>query len=97
VWVPGLRIDPLCLLAGCHKRRLNQAPLNLCAWPHLITDDGLECKREHSEEGPLMGTLPQELSSLQLTGEPFMVQRKKKPSAAQRKHLRKQKEAPYNS
>jgi len=30
VWVPGLRIDPLCLLAGCRKRRLNQAPLSLC-------------------------------------------------------------------
>jgi len=26
VWVPGLRIDPLRLLAGCRKRRLNQAP-----------------------------------------------------------------------
>jgi len=44
-----------------------------------------------------VGTLPQELSSLQLTGEPVMVQSKKKPSGAQRKCLRKQKEAPYNS
>jgi len=43
------------------------------------------------------GTLLQELSSLQLTGEPVMVQRKKKPSDAQWKCLRKQKEAPYNS
>jgi len=40
-----------------------------------------------------VGTLPQELSSLQLAGEPVMVQRKKKPSGAQRKRLRKQKEA----
>jgi len=29
VWVTGLRIDTLRLLAGCRKRRLNQAPLNL--------------------------------------------------------------------
>jgi len=29
VWVPGLRIDPLHLLAGCRERRLSQAPLNL--------------------------------------------------------------------
>jgi len=29
VWAPGLRIDPLRLLAGCSKRRLNQATLNL--------------------------------------------------------------------
>jgi len=35
---------------------------------------------EHSEEGPRVITLPQELSSLQLAGEPVMVQRKKKPS-----------------
>jgi len=37
------------------------------------------------EERPLVETLPQELGSLQLTGEPVMVQRKKKPSRAQRK------------
>jgi len=36
-------------------------------------------------------------NSLQLTGEPVMVQRKKKPSGAQRKHPRKVNEAPYNS
>jgi len=42
-------------------------------------------------ERPLVGTLRQELGSLQLTGEPVMVQRKKKPSGAQRKRLRKQK------
>jgi len=41
------------------------------------------------------GNSPQELSSLQLTGKP--VQRKKKPSGAQWKCLRKQKEVPYNS
>jgi len=54
-------------------------------------------EREHLEEGPPVGTLLQELSSLQLTGEPVMVQRKKKLSGAQWKGLRKQKEAPYNS
>jgi len=37
-----------------------------------------------------VGTLPQELGSLQLTGEPVMVQRKKKPSGARRKRQRKQ-------
>jgi len=40
-----------------------------------------------------VGTLPQELNSLQLTGEPVMVQRKKKLSGAQRKCLRKQEKA----
>jgi len=40
-----------------------------------------------------MGTLPQELSSLQLTGEPVMVQRKKKPSGARWKRQRKQEKA----
>jgi len=40
-----------------------------------------------------VGTLPQELSSLQLTGEPVMVQKKKKPSGAQRKRQRKQEKA----
>jgi len=37
-----------------------------------------------------VGTLPQELSSLQLTGEPVVVQRKKKPSGARGKRQRKQ-------
>jgi len=31
VWVPGLRIDPLRLMAGCRKSRLNQAPLTSVA------------------------------------------------------------------
>jgi len=53
-----------------------------CMYIYLITDDGLVWKREHSEEGPLVGTLLQELGSLQLTGEPVIVQRKKKPSGA---------------
>jgi len=42
VWVPGVRIDPLRLLAGCRKRRLNQAPLNIRAWLHPNGDDDLE-------------------------------------------------------
>jgi len=29
MWVPGLRRDPLRLPAGCRKRQLNQATLNL--------------------------------------------------------------------
>jgi len=37
-----------------------------------------------------VGTLVQELSSLQLTGKPVTVQRKKKPSGARRKCQRKQ-------
>jgi len=47
--------------------------------------------------GALVGTLALELGSLQLTGKPVMVQRKKKPSGAKQKRLMKQKEAPYNS
>jgi len=40
-----------------------------------------------------VGTLPQELRSLQLTGEPVMVHRKKKPSGARWKRQRKQEKA----
>jgi len=40
-----------------------------------------------------LGTLPQELSSLQLTGEPVVVQRKKKPSGARWKRQGKQEKA----
>jgi len=40
-----------------------------------------------------VGTIPQELSSLQLTGEPIMVQRKKKPSGVRRKRRSKQEKA----
>jgi len=83
-----LRIDPLRLLAGCHKRGLSQVSLNLRSLIWLLMM-GLQWKREHSEEGPRVGIFLQELSSLQLTGEQVMVQRKKKPSGAQRKHPRK--------
>jgi len=40
--------------------------------------------------GAPVGSLPQELSSLQLTGEPVVVQRKKKPSGDRWKRQRKQ-------
>jgi len=40
-----------------------------------------------------VGTLPQELNSLQLTGETVMVQRKQKPAGARRKRQRKQEKA----
>jgi len=40
-----------------------------------------------------VGTLLQDLSSLQLTGEPVMVQRKKKPSGARWKRQRKREKA----
>jgi len=36
LWDPGLRIDPLRLLAGCRKRQLNQAPLNLRGLTRLV-------------------------------------------------------------
>jgi len=48
-------------------------------------------KEETFGKGALVGTLPQELSSSQLTGEPVMVQKNKKPSGARRKRQRKQK------
>jgi len=40
-----------------------------------------------------VGTLPQELSSLQLTGEPIMAQKTKKPSGARWKRQRNQEKA----
>jgi len=48
-------------------------------------------ERGNIRKRPLVGTLPQELSSLQLTGEPVVVQ--KKPSGTRRKHQRKQEKA----
>jgi len=42
VWVPGLRIDPLRLLAGCHKRRLNETPINLRGLIWLLSVDWSE-------------------------------------------------------
>jgi len=42
VWVPGLKIDPLRLLAGCRKRQLNQAPLKLRGLIWLLMMDWSE-------------------------------------------------------
>jgi len=54
VWVPGLRIDPLCFLAGCHKRQQNQASLNLRGLISLLMMDWSERrnirKRGHLRE-----------------------------------------------
>jgi len=51
VWVPELRIDPLRLLAGCRKRRLNQAPLNLCGLIWLLMMDWSE-RGNFQKRGP---------------------------------------------
>jgi len=42
VWVPGLRIDPLHLLAGCRNWQLNQAPVNLRGLIWLLMTDWSE-------------------------------------------------------
>jgi len=48
--------------------------------------DWSEIKREHSEEGPLVGTLPQELSSLLLTGKPVVVQQQQQQRFKERRN-----------
>jgi len=50
---------------------------------HIITGRPLK-------EGPLVGTLPQELSSSELTGKPVMVRNKKRSSGARRKRRKNQ-------
>jgi len=52
VWVPELRIDPLHLLAGCRKRRLNQATFNLRGLIWLLMMDWSE-RGNIRKRGPL--------------------------------------------
>jgi len=80
----------LCLntAAGRLTRNLHQPIMFVCSFLFCCLLTELEI---------FVGTLPQELSSLQLTGEPVIVKRKKKPSGAQWKRLMKKKEAPYNN
>jgi len=38
VWVPEFKTEPLCVLSGCRKRRLNQRLLNLCGLIRLVPE-----------------------------------------------------------